>query len=167
MAVGELHTQSQLPTTLYGLRRAKRIQTTREEFSMKLSGKTALVTGGGSGIGAGIALALAGEGCRVAIAGRQVEKLREVAVQFKGKPPIEVFPCDVASRENVNQMFSRIAETLGPVHILVNGAGVNIKTRSMAEMKPEQWDQVMAINATGAYNCMHAVLPQLASAAMG
>jgi len=105
---------------------------------MKLSGKTALVTGGGSGIGAGIALALAGEGCRVAIAGRQVEKLREVAGQFKGKPPIEVFPCDVASRENVNQMFSRIAETLGPIHILVNGAGVNIKTRSMAEMKPEQ-----------------------------
>jgi NAD(P)-dependent dehydrogenase (short-subunit alcohol dehydrogenase family) len=128
---------------------------------MKLAGKTALITGGGSGIGAGIALALAGEGCRVAIAGRQVEKLREVAGRFKGKPAIEVFECDVAKRESVNQMFSRVAEAVGPVHILVNGAGVNIKTRSMAEMTPEQWDQVMAINATGAYNCIRAVLPQM------
>jgi NAD(P)-dependent dehydrogenase (short-subunit alcohol dehydrogenase family) len=128
---------------------------------MKLAGKTVLVTGGGSGIGAGIALALAGEGCRVAIAGRQLEKLREVAGRFKGKLAIDVFQCDVAVRDSVNQMFSRVAETVGPVHILVNGAGVNIKTRSMAEMTPEQWDQVMAINATGAYNCIRAVLPQM------
>lgn len=134
---------------------------------MKLSGKTALVTGGGSGIGAGIALALASEGCRVAIAGRQVDKLREVACQFKGRPPIEVFPCDVASRESVNQMFSRIAKTLGPVHILVNGAGVNIKTRSMAEMKPEQWDQVMAINATGTTTASTRCCRKCASGAMG
>ena len=58
-------------------------------------------------------------------------------------------------------MFSRGRRNIGPVHILVNGAGVNIKTRMMSEMTPEQWDQVIAINATGAYNCMHAVLPQM------
>ena len=53
---------------------------------MKLSGKTAVVTGGGSGIGAAIAQSLAAEGCRVVIAGRQREKLREVAKQFKSEP---------------------------------------------------------------------------------
>jgi NADP-dependent 3-hydroxy acid dehydrogenase YdfG len=128
---------------------------------MKLAEKTVLITGGGSGIGAGIALALAVEGCRVAIAGRQIEKLREVAARFKGKPAMEVFQCDVAARDSVNHMFAAVSKTIGPVHILVNAAGVNIKTRSMAEMSPEQWDQVMAINATGAYNCIHAVLPQM------
>jgi NADP-dependent 3-hydroxy acid dehydrogenase YdfG len=128
---------------------------------MKLAEKTVLITGGGSGIGAGIALALAVEGCRVAIAGRQIEKLREVAARFKGIPAIEVFQCDVAARDSVNHMFAAVSKTIGPVHILVNAAGVNIKTRSMAEMSPEQWDQVMAINATGAYNCIHAVLPQM------
>ena len=48
-----------------------------------------------------------------------------------------------------------------PCILLVNAAGINIKNRMMAEMEPEQWDRVMAINATGAYNCIHAVLPQM------
>ncbi|HEY2881791.1 MAG TPA: SDR family oxidoreductase [Pirellulales bacterium] len=128
---------------------------------MKLSGKTAVVTGGGSGIGAAVAHALAAEGCRVVIAGRQVEKLREVAAHFKGAPAIEVHECDVADRGSVNKLFAWIKEKIGDVHILVNGAGVNIKNRMMSDMRPEQWDQVMAINATGAYNCMYEVLPQM------
>jgi NADP-dependent 3-hydroxy acid dehydrogenase YdfG len=128
---------------------------------MKLLGKTAVITGGGSGIGAAVASALAAEGARVVIAGRHVEKLRDVAAEFKGEPAIEVHELDVADRANVNRLFAWIAEKIGPVHILVNAAGVNIKNRSMAEMRPEQWDQLLAINATGAYNCMHAVLPQM------
>lgn len=128
---------------------------------MKLSGKNALVTGGGSGIGEAIALALAGEGCRVAIAGRQIEKLQKVAARFQGKPPIESHEVDVANRDSVNDLFAWAAEKIGPVDILVNAAGVNIKNRSMASMSPEQWDQVMAINATGVYNCMYAALPQM------
>jgi NAD(P)-dependent dehydrogenase (short-subunit alcohol dehydrogenase family) len=128
---------------------------------MKLKGKTAVVTGGGSGIGAAIAKSLAAEGCRVVIAGRQVEKLLEVAKQFKCEPAIEVHEADVADRANVNRLFAWVAENIGPVHLLVNAAGINIKDRMMAEMEPEQWDRVMAINATGAYNCIHAVLPQM------
>jgi NAD(P)-dependent dehydrogenase (short-subunit alcohol dehydrogenase family) len=128
---------------------------------MKLSGKTALITGGGSGIGASVAWTLAEKGAHVVIVGRHVEKLKETAAQFKGQPPIEVYAADVADRASVNKLFAWVAEKIGPVHILVNAAGVNIKNRTMAEMRPEQWDQLLAVNATGAYNCMHAILPQM------
>ena len=77
---------------------------------MKLNGKTAVITGGGSGIGAAIAKALAGEGCRVVIAGRQIEKLREAAKQFKGKPAIEIHEVDVADRASVDRLFAWVAE---------------------------------------------------------
>lgn len=128
---------------------------------MKLSGKTALITGGGSGIGAAVAWTLAEEGARVIVAGRHLDKLKETAAQFKGQPAIEVHEVDVANRDSVNRLFQWTAEKIGPIHILVNAAGVNIKNRTMAEMQPQQWDQLLAINATGAYNCMHAVLPQM------
>jgi NADP-dependent 3-hydroxy acid dehydrogenase YdfG len=128
---------------------------------MELSEKTVVITGGGSGIGAAIAHAFAVEGARVIITGRHLDKLRQTAAAFKGQPAIEAHEVDVANRESVNRLFAWIAEKIGPVHILVNDAGVNIKNRTMEEMKPEQWDELLAINATGAYNCMYAVLPQM------
>src|SRR5690606_4169525 len=66
---------------------------------------------------------------------------------------------DVADRASVKSLFDWAEKTIGPVDILVNAAGINIKTRSMAEMTPEQWDQVMQINATGGYNVMYYALP--------
>jgi NAD(P)-dependent dehydrogenase (short-subunit alcohol dehydrogenase family) len=128
---------------------------------MKLEGKTAVVTGGGTGIGLGIAHALAAEGCRVVIAGRREDKLREAAAAWPGEPPLLAHPVDVTSRESVARLFAWATEQLGQIDILVNSAGTNIRTRSMAEMRPEQWDQVLAINATGAYNCLYAVLPHM------
>ncbi|HEY2759118.1 MAG TPA: SDR family oxidoreductase [Pirellulales bacterium] len=128
---------------------------------MQLSGKTAVISGGGSGIGEAIAWALAGEGCRVVIAGRNLEKLSQAAARFRGTPALEVHELDVADRGSVIRLFQWVEANIGPVHILVNAAGINIKNRMMSEMQPEQWDQVLAINATGAYNCMHAVLPQM------
>jgi NAD(P)-dependent dehydrogenase (short-subunit alcohol dehydrogenase family) len=128
---------------------------------MKLSGKNAVVTGGGSGIGEAIARGLAAEGCRVAIAGRSIEKLREAAAGYKGQPAIEVHAVDVADRASAHQLLAWAAKEIGPIHILVNAAGVNIKNRSMVETSPEQWDEIMAINATGVYNCMHAALPDM------
>src|SRR5687768_17995125 len=110
---------------------------------MKLDGQTALVTGGGSGIGLGIAEALAREGCLVAISGRREEVLREAAGAAKGARPLKFHACDVADRESVRQLFEWANRELGRIDILVNAAGVNIKTRKMSEMSPEQWDYVM------------------------
>lgn len=128
---------------------------------MKLKGKTAVVTGGGTGIGLGIARALKSEGCRVVIASRREEKLAEAAKQSGGDPPLLYHVVDVADRETVNTLFAWAHKELGQIDILVNSAGLNIKNRTMAEMRPEQWDQVMAANATGAYNCMYCVLPEM------
>ncbi|MBC8872464.1 MAG: SDR family oxidoreductase [Planctomycetes bacterium] len=128
---------------------------------MKLQGKTAVITGGGSGIGLGIAVAFAAEGCRVVIAGRREELLREAAETSQGETPLLFHTVDVTDRESVKRLFDWATEQLGQIDILVNSAGINIKTRSMATMSPEQWDEVMAINATGAYNCTYEVLPQM------
>lgn len=128
---------------------------------MKLAGKTALITGGGTGIGLGIARALAAEGCRVAIAGRREATVRAAAENWTGQPPLLFHTVDVADRQSVHALFVWANQQLGQIDILVNSAGTNIRNRSMAEMSPEQWDEVLAINATGAYNCLYEVLPQM------
>lgn len=126
---------------------------------MRFTGKTALITGGGTGIGAACALALAAEGCRVAISGRRADKLKETAARHKGERPILTFDADVADRDRVARLFDWAARELGHIDILINSAGVNIPKRSMAELDPEHWDLLMRVNATGAYNCLRAVLP--------
>jgi NAD(P)-dependent dehydrogenase (short-subunit alcohol dehydrogenase family) len=128
---------------------------------MKLQGKTALVTGGGTGIGEGIALALAAEGCRVAIAGRRIEKLREVAERAKAGPPMLIHPVDVAERASVEELFRWAEAELGQIDILVNSAGVNFPRRTMADMVPETWDKIMTINNTGVYDCIRCALPAM------
>lgn len=128
---------------------------------MKLAGKKAVVTGGGSGIGQGIAVALADEGCQVLIAGRREDKLREVAAGYDGQPPLLICQADVADRKSVELLFAHAGQQLGTIDILVNCAGMNIANRTMADMRPEQWDTILTVNATGAYNCIYAVLPQM------
>lgn len=124
-----------------------------------LEGKTALVTGGGSGIGAEIARTLAANGCRVAITGRRESRLQEVIASSKNEILIRV--CDVANRDDVSALFGWAREELGSVDILVNSAGINIAKRSMADLAPEDWDKLLQINATGAYNCIREALPQM------
>jgi NAD(P)-dependent dehydrogenase (short-subunit alcohol dehydrogenase family) len=128
---------------------------------MKLKGKTALITGGGTGIGEGIALALAAEGCRVAIAGRREDKLREVAARSKTGPPMLIHPVDVADRASVEELFRWAEAELGQIDILVNSAGINSLHRVMADIEPETWDKVMRINTTGVFDCIRCVLPAM------
>lgn len=128
---------------------------------MKLSGKTAVVTGGGTGIGRAIALSLAANGCHVAVTGRRMAPLKETAAAHQGQSPILAYEADVGDREAVGRLFAWAAEQLGKVDILVNNAGVNVPDRSIASLRPEDWDLMLNVNATGAFNCMHAVLPQM------
>ncbi|MEM8736790.1 MAG: SDR family oxidoreductase [Planctomycetota bacterium] len=113
--------------------------------------------GGGTGMGKATARALAEAGAKVAIGGRRQEILDEASEGL----PIRSHTIDVASRESTNAFFDWATQELGQIDVMMNAAGINIKNRSMAEMAPEQWDQVLAINATGAYNCLHAVLPAM------
>ena len=129
--------------------------------------QNALIIGGGTGIGLATAKGLVDSGCRCAIAGRRQEKLEEASASHAGEHALATRAVDVAQRESVSQLVAWFNETIGPIDILVNAAGVNIPNRTMAEMQPEQWDEVMEINATGAYNCLHAVLPQMRERAQG
>ena len=125
---------------------------------MSLEKQTALVVGGGTGMGEAIALALAAEGAKVAVAGRRQEKLDAVSKQAEGK--ILAHTVDVAERESVKTLFDWAgAQFGGQLHLLVNCAGVNIPKRSMSDLAPGDWDKVIAITATGAFNCMHFGLP--------
>ena len=67
----------------------------------------------------------------------------------------------MAERADVEKLFAWANQQLGPIDILVNAAGVNLKNRLMSNMTPPDWDRVLAINATGVYNAMYAVLPQM------
>lgn len=122
---------------------------------MDITGKVALVAGGGGGIGLGIARALAAEGCKVALADCNEEALRRAVEESS----LCCRTCDITDREQVAQLFQWLGEELGPVDILVNSAGINVPNRMMANIDPADFDRVMAVNTTGTFNCIHAALP--------
>ncbi|HZZ78697.1 MAG TPA: SDR family oxidoreductase, partial [Gemmataceae bacterium] len=124
----------------------------------KLTGKIALVTGGGSGIGAASARALFEEGAKVAIAGRDQKKLDEIAKPMgDGGLPIK---CDVSDPKQVAAMVKRVSDHFGgPIDILVNNAGTNLKERTFRELTVEAWDRLIRTNLDGAFYCIHAVFP--------
>ncbi|TWT57190.1 putative oxidoreductase [Thalassoglobus neptunius] len=126
-----------------------------------MSGKTVLITGGGTGIGAGCAHEFARAGYRVAISGRRVEKLKEVADSAPDGAEILFQAADVSCRDDVDSLVNWANEQLGHVDILLNCAGINIANRKMDVLSPDDWDKLMKVNATGAYNIMRAVLPQM------
>lgn len=128
---------------------------------MRLKGKTAVITGGGTGIGQGIAQSYAAEGCKVVIAGRRIEPLKAAVDAWDGIGEMLFHPMDVASLDSVKGFFAWVEGNVGQIDILVNSAGTNIPNRTIEAMEPEQWDQVMAINASGAYYTMYEVLPQM------
>ncbi len=106
-------------------------------------------------------MALAQEGCRVVISGRREEPLQKVAALHKGENAIVTHVADVGNRESANELVAWATKELGQIDILLNSAGINIQKRTMEDLAPEDWDKLIQVNATGAYNTIHAVLPQM------
>ena len=127
-----------------------------------LAGKTALVTGAGTGIGRASAVALARAGARVAILGRTESALEDTARECgeAGRQAL-VHRTDVSDRASVDRAVASAVESWGRLDILVANAGTNTRRRSMAEIPPEEWDAVIAVNLTGVYNAARAALPHL------
>lgn len=126
-----------------------------------LEKQNVLVVGGATGIGWAVAESMAQAGSQVAVAGRRREKLETACGGYDGPGSVQFHAADVADRASVEALVTWFHDSIGQIDILVNAAGVNIKNRTMAAMTPEQWDQVLAVNATGAYNLMLAVLPEM------
>src|SRR6187431_1062298 len=119
-----------------------------------LKGKTALITGGGRGIGRAIALAFAREGIRIAVAARTAAQVEQVAHEI-GNGAIALV-CDVADPESVALMFERV----GNVDILVNNAGV-AESATVVNTTDELWHRHLSINLSGTFYCTRAALPAM------
>lgn len=129
---------------------------------MKLEAQTAIVTGGGRGIGKEIVLALAREGANVLLAARDEQALNKVAqeVHALGRQAV-VVKTDVSVEPQVNAMVDAAIRKFGSIDILVNNAGVVGPTAPVSSVTREQWDEVLAINLTGAFLCARAVIPHM------
>jgi NAD(P)-dependent dehydrogenase (short-subunit alcohol dehydrogenase family) len=126
----------------------------------RLAAQTALVTGGGGGIGRAIAIRLAAEGAAVVIVGRREAELVGTAGMIRaGQGRALPIVADVSRAEQVQSAVQRTGQTFGPVTILVNNAGITGPTASVAQIQRADWDEVLAVNLTGPLLCCQAVLP--------
>jgi 3-hydroxybutyrate dehydrogenase len=123
-----------------------------------LNGKSALITGGGRGIGRAIALEFARNGARVAVAARTAEQVEQVAREI-GADAVALV-CDVSDPESVARMFSQMRERFGDVDILVNNAGV-AESATLVNTTDELWHRHLAINLSGTFYCTRAALPAM------
>jgi len=118
------------------------------------SPRTAVVTGAGSGIGAAVAHALAGEGWTVVLAGRRRDALEQVAARGGGLPGVlDPVPADVTDEASVRALFDRAVERHGRVDVLFNNAGTFPPARDLDTIPLEEWNAVVAVNLTGAFLC--------------
>ncbi len=123
----------------------------------KLDGKVALVTGAGSGLGQAMAVALAEAGADVALAGRRAEVLAETEkrISATGRKVLAV-SADVSKSDDVKNLIAECEGKLGPIEVLVNGAGV-FSGYDTLELAEEEWRRIIDINLTGTFLCCQAV----------
>jgi NAD(P)-dependent dehydrogenase (short-subunit alcohol dehydrogenase family) len=116
--------------------------------------RVAAVTGGGSGIGKAVAMALARDGFSVVVAGRRQALLDAVAAEARAEG-LEILPvvADVRDRESVDRLFAHIRETFGRLDLLFNNAGTNARAVGIEELTYDQWQTVVDTNLTGTFLC--------------
>ena len=127
-----------------------------------LSGKVAWITGAGTGIGEGAAIALAGAGMRLVLSGRRAEMLQGVAKRaVAAGGEARVLTLDVADGDAVDVAAADIASNEGRVDVLINSAGLNARKRNWKHLTRAAWDEVIRVDLDGAFYCCNAVLPMM------
>ncbi|PPQ44951.1 2-hydroxycyclohexanecarboxyl-CoA dehydrogenase [Rhodopseudomonas palustris] len=125
----------------------------------RLQNKTAVITGGGGGIGGATCRRFAQEGAKVAVFDLNLDAAEKVAGAIRDAGgTAEAVRCDIADRTSVDAAIAMTTTKLGPVDILVNNAGWDI-FKPFTKTEPGEWERLIAINLTGALHMHHAVLP--------
>jgi len=128
----------------------------------RLDGQVAIILGASSGMGRATALAFCAEGAKVAVAARRQPELDELAQEIKAAGGDGLaLAADVSKRGDLDTVVRRTLERFGKVDVLVNAAGVNVRNRQLAALDQAGWDRIIAINLTGAFHAMQAVLPTM------
>jgi len=127
----------------------------------KLDNRIAVITGGGTNIGKGIALEFAKEGADVVVSSRSMANLEKVAEEIKslGRRSLAI-ATDVRVKEQVQNMIKRTLDEFGRIDILVNNSGIT-RRALIVDMSQEDWDDVIATNLTGVFYCLQAVARQM------
>ena len=130
-------------------------------MNTSLKGRTAWITGGGSGIGLAGAIELVKAGAHVVISGRTQATNDSALAELKALGSAEAILLDVADKKAVQAAAGAILKQHGRIDILVTSAGTNATKRNFDVVTPEAWDDVVAINLSGLFYCVHAVLPAM------
>jgi NAD(P)-dependent dehydrogenase (short-subunit alcohol dehydrogenase family) len=129
-------------------------------MSLPGTGKVAIVTGGGTGIGRAAALHLVLDGWTVAVTGRRESELKATAALVKGPGKIGVFTADVGKADQVKRLFAEVVATYGRLDFLFNNAGMGAPAVPMEELPFETWQQVVDVNLTGSFLCAQEAIRQ-------
>jgi 3-hydroxybutyrate dehydrogenase len=125
---------------------------------MSLEGRGVVVTGGGRGIGRAVARALAEKGAAVVVTARSTKEIERVAAELAADGLVaHALPCDVADEGSVAKMAERAIALLGTVDVLVNNAGIAL-SNPVKRLPLEEWNRILAVNATGTFLCTRAFL---------
>ncbi len=121
---------------------------------MQATGKIAVITGAGSGIGRASALTLYADGFSVVLAGRRQNMLEETAALAQASPPrMLVVPTDVSDAASIAALFETVQATYGRIDLLFNNAGTSTRNIPIDDLTYEQWSNVVAVNLTGSFLC--------------
>lgn len=136
------------------------------EKSAALADRHAMVTGASRGIGSAIAKALAAEGARVSLLGRDRDRLGQLSEELGGESRAVPVTVDVADAASVHGAFAAARRQFGPVHILINNAGQAASSK-FADTDPALWNAILGVNLTGTYLCARAAVPDMLQLGFG
>ncbi|MFW5743348.1 MAG: SDR family oxidoreductase [Spirochaetota bacterium] len=134
--------------------------------------QTAWVTGGGTGIGLGIARALADDGYAVYISGRREEVLDKAVAAYDGAAragagSLTAARADVSRESDIDAVVKQIVDSHSRIDVAVISSGINVANRSLEDTTPDEWRRILDVNATGSFLVMRAVVPSMKSAGGG
>ena len=125
-------------------------------MTSRLEGRHALITGGGTGIGAAAAAQLNAEGARLSLLGRRLEPLKAVAEKNGGT----AITCDVTDPERIRAAFDQARDANGPIELLIINAGI-AESAPFHKMTRESWNRIIGVNLTAAFDCTAAAIDDL------